>query len=84
MMASSKANQARLKTASELAMKNTNESSKFGQSVLRNVLIALYKSSKEEDATKGKAWLRNEVDGYWNNRKCCSQRIQRLFKREAP
>lgn len=68
MMASSKANQARLKTASELAMKNTNESSKFGQSVLRNVLIALYKSSKEEDATKGKAWLRNEVDGYWNER----------------
>ena len=41
-----KANQARLKTASEFAMKNTNESSKFGQSVLRNVLIALYKSSK--------------------------------------
>lgn len=68
MMASSKANQARLKTASEFAMKHTNESSTFGQSVLRNVLIALYKSSKEEDATKGKAWLRNEIDGYWNER----------------
>lgn len=68
MMASTKANQARLKTASEFAMKHTNESSKFGQSVLRNVLIALYKSSKEEDVTKGKAWLRNEVDGYWNER----------------
>lgn len=68
MMASSKANQARLKTASEFAMKYTNESSKFGQSVLRNVLIALYKSSKEEDATKGKVWLRNEVEGYWNER----------------
>lgn len=68
MMASSKANQARLRTASEFAMKHTNESSAFGQSVLRNLLIALYKSSKEEDATKGKAWLRNEVDGYWNER----------------
>lgn len=68
MMASSKANHARLKTASEFAMKHTNESSKFGQSVLRNVLIALYKSSKEEDATKGKAWLRNEIEGYWNER----------------
>lgn len=68
MMASSKANQSRLKTASEFAMKHTNESSTFGQSVLRNVLIALYKSSKEEDATKGKAWLKNEIDGYWNER----------------
>lgn len=68
MMANSKANQARLKTASEFAMKYTNENTKFGQSVLRNVLIALYKSSKEEDATKGKVWLRNEVDGYWNER----------------
>lgn len=68
MMANSKANQARLKTASEFAMKNTNDSSRFGQSVLRNVLIALYKSSKDEDAIKGKAWLRNEVDGYWNER----------------
>lgn len=68
MMATSKANQARLKTASEFAMKYTNENTKFGQSVLRNILIALYKSSKEEDATKGKAWLKNEVDGYWNER----------------
>lgn len=68
MMSSSKPNQARLKTASEFAMKHTNESSKFGQSILRNVLIALYKSSKEEDATKGKVWLRNEIEGYWNER----------------
>jgi len=28
----------------------------------------LYKSTKEEDATKGKAWLRNEVNDYWNER----------------
>lgn len=68
MMASTKANQSRLKTASEFAMKYTNDSSKFGHSILRNVLIALYKSTKEEDANKGKAWLKNEVEGYWNER----------------
>lgn len=68
MMASTKANQSRLKTASEFAMKYTNDNSRFGHSVLRNVLIALYKSSKDEDANKGKAWLRNEVEGYWNER----------------
>lgn len=68
MMASSKANKARLKTASEFAMKYTNDNTKFGHSILRNVLVALYKSTKEEDATKGKAWLRNEVDDYWNER----------------
>lgn len=68
MMASTKANQSRLKTASEFAMKYTNDNSKFGHSVLRNVLIALYKSSKDEDANKGKAWIKNEVEGYWNER----------------
>lgn len=68
MMASSKANKARLKTASEFAMKYTNDNTKFGHSILRNVLVALYKSTKEEDASKGKAWLRNEVENYWNER----------------
>ncbi len=68
MMASSIANKARLKTASEFAMKNTNENTVFGQSILRNILIALYKSTKEEDAQKGKYWLRNEVQNYWNVR----------------
>ena len=68
MMANTKANKARLKTASEFAMKYTNDNTKFGHSILRNILIALYKSTKEEDATKGKAWLRNEVNDYWNER----------------
>ena len=49
-------------------MKYTNDNTKFGHSILRNILIALYKSTKEEDATKGKAWLRNEVNDYWNER----------------
>ncbi|WP_418775838.1 anti-phage-associated DUF1156 domain-containing protein [Intestinibacter bartlettii] len=68
MMESTKANKARLKTASEFAMKYTNDNTKFGHSILRNILIALYKSTKEEDATRGKAWLRNEVNDYWNER----------------
>ena len=68
MMANTKANKVRLKTASEFAMKYTNDNTKFGHSILRNILIALYKSTKEEDATKGKAWLRNEVNDYWNER----------------
>mgnify|MGYP000010868514 CR=1 FL=1 len=68
MMANTKANKARLKTASEFAMKYTNDNTKFSHSILRNILIALYKSTKEEDATKGKAWLRNEVNDYWNER----------------
>ena len=68
MMENTKANKARLKTASEFAMRYTNDNTKFGQSILRNILIALYKSTKEEDATKGKAWLRNEVNDYWNER----------------
>lgn len=68
MMENTRANKARLKTASELAMKYSNDGSKFGNSVIRNILIALYKSVKDEDSTKGKAWLKNEVDNYWNER----------------
>lgn len=68
MMESSTANHARLKTATEFAMKNTNENTVFGQSILRHILIALYKSTKEEDAQKGKYWIKNEVQNYWNVR----------------
>ncbi|MDI3528939.1 MAG: putative methylase [Thermoanaerobacter sp.] len=68
LLASTKANQARLKTAYEFGLKGMNDNSEFGRSLLRNVLAALYISIKEEDTTKGKSWLKSELPNYWNKR----------------
>lgn len=69
LLASTKANQARLKTATEFAMKGMRNDDKFGSSLLRNVLAALYQAIKNEDAMSGRNWLRNEVPDYWGQRK---------------
>ncbi|MED3892784.1 DUF1156 domain-containing protein [Peribacillus frigoritolerans] len=68
LLASTKANNTRLKTAKEFAMRGISESDKFGSSLLRNVLAALYQSIKAEDTIKGRNWLKNEVPDYWNQR----------------
>jgi putative DNA methylase len=68
VLQNTKANNVRLRTASEFAMKSLNDNSKFGSSLLRNILVALYLSVKENDAAKGQAWLRKEYDDYWNLR----------------
>lgn len=68
MLASTKANTARIKTPKEFAMKNLNDNSAFGNSLLRNILVAIYLGLKEDDAYKGINWLKTEVANYWNNR----------------
>lgn len=68
LLGNTRANNARLKTASEFAMRGLNDSSKFGSSLLRNVLVAIYLSVKEEDTMKGRNWLKTELADYWNVR----------------
>lgn len=68
LLANTKANQTRLKTATEWSMKGMSETDNFGSSLLRNVLAALYQCIKGEDTSKGKNWLKNEVPSYWNQR----------------
>ena len=68
LLANTKANQTRLKTATEWSMKGMSETDNFGSSLLRNVLAALYQCIKGEDTSKGKNWLKNEVPNYWNQR----------------
>jgi len=74
LLASSKANFVRLKTANEWGNRSLN-SEGFGGSLLRNVLMALYlatsqknTSGEEESIEAGRNWLRNEVKDYWNKR----------------
>jgi putative DNA methylase len=69
LLASTRANQARLKTALEFGMRGIGDKDKFGSSLLRNVLVALYQAIKEEDTTKGRNWLKNELPNYWTQRK---------------
>jgi putative DNA methylase len=57
MLSSGKANQTRLKTASESGSRLLGEGG-FSASLVRN-----------DDAQTGKNWLRNEVRDYWNQRK---------------
>lgn len=68
LLASAKANEARLKTALEFGMRGLGDSDRFGSSVLRNILAALHQSIKEEDTSKGRNWLKNELPNYWQQR----------------
>ena len=67
-MENSKANCARFKTASEWAGRNISGDG-FADTLLRNVFMALYLASKEDDnIVAGKNWLKNEINDYWNKR----------------
>jgi len=68
LLASTRANQARLKTAVEFGMRGLGGADSFGNSLLRNVLAALHQAIKEEDTIKGRNWLKNELPNYWNQR----------------
>lgn len=82
MLASTKANTARLKTPKEFAMKNLNDSSTFGNSLLRNILVAIHLGLKEEDTSKGRNWLKTEVTDYWNKRSNIIEILNYLSKAE--
>ncbi|AUN21936.1 DNA methylase [Clostridium botulinum] len=82
MLASTKANTARLKTPKEFAMKNLNDSSAFGNSLLRNILVAIHLALKEEDTSKGRNWLKTEVTDYWNKRNSIIEILNYLSKTE--
>lgn len=68
LLGNTKANQARLKTASEFGLKGMSDNDRFGSSFLRNILAALHQSIREEDTIAGRNWLKNEVPNYWMQR----------------
>ncbi|MDI6716470.1 MAG: DUF1156 domain-containing protein [Actinomycetota bacterium] len=68
LLASTRANQARLKTAMEFGMKGLGSADRFGNSLLRNILAALHQAVKAEDTMKGRNWLKNELPNYWSQR----------------
>lgn len=68
LMASTTANQARLKTPTEFGDRMLGDTNEFGKTLLRQVLKALEVAIKEEDPAAGKQWLKTEVTDYWPQR----------------
>jgi len=68
LLASGKANQTRLKTASEFGARLLGHSG-FGVSLVRNALFAMREVVRTGEAKSGKNWLRTEVREYWPQRK---------------
>ena len=68
MQASGKANQTRLKTATEFKNRNLGDN-EFGKSLTRHILFAIHETVQNEDTSTGKVWLRTELgQEYWNRR----------------
>lgn len=69
MLSNTNANENRVFTASEFGTKIFNQDSKFSKSILRFVLVAIYKARIFDDVIKAKIWLRESLnDDYWNSR----------------
>jgi len=64
---SGKANETRLKTASEFRDRDVGGEG-FSSSLVRNILFAIRQTIQEDDTAAGKVWLR-EYPGYWEKRK---------------
>jgi adenine-specific DNA methylase len=67
-LASSKANQVRLKNPMEFGIKALGNEN-FGSSPVRHALFAIREAHRSESAQTGKNWLRNEFKDYWSQRK---------------
>ena len=67
LLASSRANETRLKTASEFG-KRMLSGDGFGGSLLRHILFAVYQSARSEETRDGLAYLKTELPDYWSQR----------------
>lgn len=77
MMASEKANSARLKTPVEMAGRTINEVPDFENSLLRTIFMGIYTGIKEdENPTKALGYIKNEMPDYWDKRDMIKQLLQ--------
>lgn len=64
---SGKANETRLKNASEFRDRDVGGEG-FSSSLVRNIMFAIRQTRQEDDTSAGKVWLK-EYPGYWEKRK---------------
>ncbi|MGH8501567.1 MAG: anti-phage-associated DUF1156 domain-containing protein [Gammaproteobacteria bacterium] len=67
MLQSGKANQTRLKTASEFKRRGLGGDG-FGATLLRQVLFAVFRVAEHEETKQGMTWLKTEIADYWSQR----------------
>ena len=68
LLANTRANENRLKTASEFASRNLRDEG-FGNSIVRHTLFAVREVVRTEETEAGRNWLRNELgDRHWDQR----------------
>ena len=68
LLASTKANETRLKSATEFGKKMLNGDAPFAGSLTRHVLFAIHTISKNGEVPGGLNWLRTELPNYWDVR----------------
>ena len=70
LLSTGKANETRIKSASEFKNKELDEDG-FGATVIRKLLFGIYETTRQDDDTtfKGRDWLNDEIKDYWGQRK---------------
>lgn len=82
LLASTKANQVRFKTPAEFSNRWLRGTDAFGNTLLRQVLMAIAQSEKEQNGQSGRAWLKNEIEDYWNKRQTIIELLRYLSTTE--
>jgi len=76
LMASERANMARLKTPFEMAGRTLNDVPDFENSLLRLLFAGIYAGIKEEmNPTKALGYIKNELNDYWDKREMIKQML---------
>lgn len=83
MLESGKANQTRLKTASEFKRREWGAEG-FGSSLLRHALFAVYQAADQENTKVGLTYLKTEIPDYWSQREILAEMIAFLGRLPMP
>ena len=77
LLRTGKANETRLKTASELRRQDLGGAS-FGASLVRHALYAVWQAAESEDVADSLTWLRTELSDYWPRREALTAILRYL------
>ncbi len=83
MLESGKANQTRLKTATEFKRREWGTDG-FGSSLLRHALFAVYQSADQDSTKVGLNYLKTEIRDYWTQREILVEMIGFLGRLQMP
>ena len=77
MLQTGKANETRLKTASEFQGRGLGDSA-FGRSLVRHALFAVWRATETGTVQDSLTWLRTELDDYWSRKEALTALLRHL------